>query len=70
MLLFRPCRQLGVGPLAVTSGLISSGMAGIVPGYDGIIYPNDPKLKQVAIQGAKPGSSLQLMLLCVVVCRG
>jgi MFS superfamily sulfate permease-like transporter len=48
--LFGSCRQLGVGPVAVTSGLIFSGMAGIVPGYENILDPNDPKPEQVAIQ--------------------
>jgi MFS superfamily sulfate permease-like transporter len=48
--LFGSCRQLGVGPVAVTSGLIFSGMAGIVPGYEDITDPNDPKPEHVAIQ--------------------
>jgi MFS superfamily sulfate permease-like transporter len=53
--LFGSCRQLGVGPVAVTSGLIFSGMAGIVPGYDEIPDPNDPKPEQVAIQVRRMG---------------
>lgn len=40
--LFGSCRQLGVGPVAVTSGLIFSGLNGIIPGYDSIADPNDP----------------------------
>ena len=40
--LFGSCRQLGVGPVAVTSGLIYSGLAGVVPGYEKVTNPNDP----------------------------
>lgn len=48
--LFGSSRQLGVGPVAVTSGLIYSGLAGLVPGYDSIMDPNDPAPQQIAIQ--------------------
>jgi sulfate transporter 4 len=34
--IFGSSRQLGVGPVAVTSGLIFSGLAGVVPGYESI----------------------------------
>uniref|UniRef100_A0A383W800 STAS domain-containing protein n=1 Tax=Tetradesmus obliquus TaxID=3088 RepID=A0A383W800_TETOB len=61
--LFGSCRQLGVGPVAVTSGLIFSGMAGIVPGYDGILDPNDPKPEQVAIQAEYNKNVIQLAFL-------
>jgi hypothetical protein len=40
---FGSCRQLGVGPVAVTSLLISSGMISIVPGADLIADPNNPE---------------------------
>ena len=40
--LFGSSRQLGVGPVAVTSLLISSGMQNIVAGADTLGDPNNP----------------------------
>ena len=48
--LFGSCRQLGVGPVAVTSGLIFSGLNGVVPGHDKITDYNDPAPDQVSTQ--------------------
>lgn len=52
--LFGSSKQLGVGPVAVTSGLIFSGMAGVVPGYDTILDPNDltPEQKPIMVSMA------------------
>lgn len=47
--LFGSSRQLGVGPVAVTSGLIFSGLKGLIPGYDKITNPNDPTPEQLPI---------------------
>lgn len=55
--LFGSSKQLGVGPVAVTSGLIFSGLSGVIPGYEGIMDPNDPKPDQVAIQVSVWGES-------------
>jgi MFS superfamily sulfate permease-like transporter len=47
--LFGSSKQLGVGPVAVTSGLIFSGLNGVIPGYDSITDPNDPTPAQAPI---------------------
>ena len=51
--LFGSSRQLGVGPVAVTSGLIFSGLNGVVKGYDEITDPNDvsKELAPVMVSG-------------------
>lgn len=55
--LFGSSRQLGVGPVAVTSGLIFSGLNGVIKGYDDITDPNDvPKeLAPVMVSWGLPG---------------
>jgi MFS superfamily sulfate permease-like transporter len=52
--LFGSSKQLGVGPVAVTSGLIFSGLAGVVPGYESITDPNEVKPEQLAIMVSWP----------------
>ncbi|KAF8060559.1 SULTR2 [Scenedesmus sp. PABB004] len=61
--LFGSSRQLGVGPVAVTSGLIFSGMAGVVPGYDAITDPNDPGPELAAVQAEYNRNVIQLAFL-------
>lgn len=50
--LFGSSKQLGVGPVAVTSGLIFSGLSGVIPGYDTILDPNDvaPEHKAIMVR--------------------
>lgn len=48
--IFGSCKQLGVGPVAVTSGLIYSGLNRVIPGYTGITDANDPTPEQAPIQ--------------------
>jgi MFS superfamily sulfate permease-like transporter len=54
--LFGSSKQLGVGPVAVTSGLIFSGLNGLIPGYDKITNPNDPTPEQlpILVSGGQP----------------
>jgi hypothetical protein len=45
---FKSCRMPPALSQAVTSGLIFSGLSGVVPGYDAITDPNNPKPNQMA----------------------
>lgn len=65
--LFGSCRQLGVGPVAVTSGLIFSGLDGLIPGYDQITDYNDPKPEQVPILTEYRDTVIQLAFLVAVL---
>eukprot|EP00877_Chromochloris_zofingiensis_P013467 jgi/Chrzof1/8374/Cz03g08070.t1 len=64
--IFGSCKQLGVGPVAVTSGLIYSGLNRVIPGYTGITDANDPTPEQAPIQAAYNHTVIQLAF--VVAC--
>ena len=49
---FGSSRQLGVGPVAVTSMLIGNGVQNMVPGSEMIADPANPAPEEVAIQEA------------------
>jgi sulfate transporter 4 len=48
--LFGSSKQLGVGPVAVTSMLIGNGIRGMVPGSENIDNPSKPEPEYVGIQ--------------------
>jgi hypothetical protein len=45
-----PCRQLGVGPVAVTSLLIGNGIKNMLPGSENIDNPSNPAPQFVDLQ--------------------
>jgi len=57
---FGSSRQLGVGPVAITSTLIGSGLANVVPGIGDISDHNDPLPEEEAIQAQYNTTVLQL----------
>lgn len=65
--LFGSSRQLGVGPVAVTSGLIFSGLDGLIPGYDKITDYNDPKPDQVAALHEYQYTVIQLAFVVAIL---
>ncbi|KAI8466625.1 MAG: proton/sulfate transporter [Monoraphidium minutum] len=68
--LFGSSRQLGVGPVAVTSLLIGSGVQGLVPGSSGISNPSDPTPEQLPIQELYNTKVIQLAFLVACLYTG
>lgn len=50
LLWFTACRQLGVGPVAVTSLLIGNGIRNMLPGSESIDNPSNPSPQFVDLQ--------------------
>lgn len=50
LLWFAACRQLGVGPVAVTSLLIGNGIRNMLPGAENIDNPSNPSPQFVDLQ--------------------
>ncbi|GBF98588.1 sulfate transporter [Raphidocelis subcapitata] len=68
--IFGSSRQLGVGPVAVTSLLIGSGIQAMVPGSEGIDNPSDPTKAQVPIQALYNNKVIQLAFLVACLYTG
>jgi sulfate transporter 4 len=61
-------RELAVGPVAVTSLLISSTLKQVVPGAEDITNPNHPSPDMVSVMTAARASSLILQSLSWACC--
>lgn len=70
--LFGSSKQLAVGPVAVTSLLISSGLQPLVPGADGIANPNNvpPSLEDVQVEYNHKAIQLSFIVACLYTAAG
>ena len=68
--LFGSSRQLGVGPVAVTSTLIGEGVKNLVPGSEHIENPSQPTAEEAPLQDLYNAKVIQLAFLVACLYTG